>query len=74
MEQARKDLRTGDQGGVARERELLLLGLLRKREMHGYQLSEFLETHLAIFFDIKKATAYNLLGGKDGGTRVGQLT
>ena len=30
--------------------------------MHGYQLSEFLETHLAMFFDIKKATAYNLLG------------
>ncbi len=62
MEQAHKDLRTGDRGGVARERELLLLGLLRKREMHGYQLSEFLETHLAMFFDIKKATAYNLLG------------
>ena len=62
MEQARKDLRTGDQGGGVRERELLLLGLLRKREMHGYQLSEFLETHLVMFFDIKKATAYNLLG------------
>ena len=44
------------------ERELLLLGLLRKREMHGYQLSEFMETHLALFFDIKKATAYSLLG------------
>jgi len=50
------------QGGVGGERELLLLGLLRKKEMHGYQLSEFLETHLAMFFDIKKATAYNLLG------------
>jgi len=44
------------------ERELLLLGLLRKREMHGYQLSDFLETHLGLFFDLKKATAYNLLG------------
>jgi DNA-binding PadR family transcriptional regulator len=44
------------------ERELLLLGLLRKREMHGYQLSEFLDTHLGLFFDLKKATAYNLLG------------
>ena len=43
------------------ERELLLLGLLRKREMHGYQLSEFLEVHLGMFFDLKKATAYNLL-------------
>ena len=46
----------------AAERELLLLGLLRKREMHGYQLSEFLETHFGMFFDLKKATAYNLLG------------
>ena len=44
------------------ERELLLLGLLRRREMHGYQLSEFLETHLGMFFDLKKGTAYNLLG------------
>ncbi len=46
----------------AGERELLLLGLLRRREMHGYQVSEFLETHLGMFFDLKKATAYNLLG------------
>ena len=46
----------------AGERELLLLGLLRNREMHGYQLSEFLETHFGMFFDLKKATAYNLLG------------
>mgnify|MGYP001827777528 CR=1 FL=1 len=48
--------------GGAGERELLLLGLLRKREMHGYQLSEFMENHLGLFFDIKKATAYHLLG------------
>ena len=46
----------------AGERELLLLGLLRQQEMHGYQLSEFLDTHLGLFFDLKKATAYNLLG------------
>ena len=52
----------GKKIGAARERELLLLGLLRKREMHGYQLSEFMENHLGLFFDIKKATAYNLLG------------
>ncbi len=62
MEQAGMESGTGSRVGSARERELLLLGLLRKREMHGYQLSEFLETHLAMFFDIKKATAYNLLG------------
>jgi DNA-binding PadR family transcriptional regulator len=46
----------------AGERELLLLGLLRQREMHGYQLSEFLDTHFGLFFDLKKATAYNVLG------------
>ena len=62
MEPAEKDSRSGDGGGQAGERELLLLGLLRKREMHGYQLSDFMETHLAMFFDLKKATAYNLLG------------
>jgi len=59
MKNMRKGTRSGNRG--AGERELLLLGLLRKREMHGYQLSEFMETHLALFFDIKKATAYNLL-------------
>ena len=48
--------------GEGGDRDLLLLGLLRKREMHGYQLSEFLETHFGMFFDLKKATAYNLLG------------
>jgi len=55
----------------AGERELLLLGLLRRREMHGYQLSEFLETHLGMFFDLKKATAYNLLGKME---KVGWVT
>lgn len=52
---------TGAQHGAG-ERELLLLGLLRKQEMHGYQLAEFLDAHLSMFFDLKKATAYNLLG------------
>ena len=47
--------------GKAGVRELLLLGLLRQREMHGYLLSEFLDTHLGLFFELKKATAYNLL-------------
>jgi len=62
MDHTGKGTQTDGQESGAGERELLLLGLLRKREMHGYQLSEFLETHLAMFFDIKKATAYNLLG------------
>lgn len=60
MEHTEKSRKAGRRR--AGERELLLLGLLRKREMHGYQLSEFMENHLALFFDIKKATAYNLLG------------
>jgi DNA-binding PadR family transcriptional regulator len=62
MDQTEKEPRVVETGGFAGERELLLLGLLRRREMHGYQLSDFMETHLAMFFDIKKATAYNLLG------------
>lgn len=53
---------TEDRKVGAGERELLLLGLLRKQEMHGYRLSEFLDSHLGLFFDLKKATAYNLLG------------
>jgi len=62
MEHTGKDIRAKNAGGSTRDRELLLLGLLRKREMHGYQLSEFMEAHLGLFFDIKKATTYNLLG------------
>ncbi len=42
--------------------ELLLLGLLRRQEMHGYQLSEFLSRNMATCTDIKKPTAYFLLG------------
>ena len=43
------------------ERELLLLGLLRRQEMHGYQLYEFIERELASCTDMKKPTAYFLL-------------
>ena len=57
-----KESNTEGHESGAGERELLLLGLLSKPEMHGYQLSDFLDTHLAMFFDLKKATAYNLLG------------
>lgn len=42
-------------------RELLLLGLLRRRDMHGYQLHEFINRDLATCTDLKKATAYYLL-------------
>ncbi len=43
------------------ERELLLLGLLRRENMHGYRLNEFIERDLAICTDLKKPTAYFLL-------------
>ncbi len=43
------------------ERELLLLGLLRQQDMHGYQLAEFIDRALSFCTDIKKPTAYALL-------------
>lgn len=43
------------------ERELLLLGLLRQQNMHGYLLYEFIEQSLSTCTDIKKSTAYYLL-------------
>lgn len=44
------------------EPKLLLLGLLRQQHMHGYQLYEFIERDLAVCTDLKKPTAYYLLG------------
>ena len=43
------------------DRELLLLGLLRRGDMHGYQLHEFIDRNLASCTDLKKPTAYHLL-------------
>ncbi len=43
------------------ERELLLLGLLQKKEMHGYQLHEFIDNFMQTCVDLKKSTAYYLL-------------
>jgi len=43
------------------DRELMLLGLLRQQEMHGYQLMEFFDRALNTCVDIKKPTAYFLL-------------
>jgi DNA-binding PadR family transcriptional regulator len=50
------------------EKKLLLLGLLRRQEMHGYQLNEFIDNNLALCTDLKKPTAYYLLDqmAKDG--------
>lgn len=43
------------------ERELLLLGLLRREEMHGYQLSQFLDHRLDSILPMKRSTVYFLL-------------
>ncbi len=43
------------------ERELLLLGLLRHEDMHGYRLVELIERDLSTCADVKKPTAYFLL-------------
>lgn len=43
------------------ERELLLLGLLRRGDTHGYQLHEFINRYMASCVDLKKPTAYYLL-------------
>ena len=43
------------------ERELLLLGLLRSHDMHGYQLNELIDRHLGASIQLTKPTAYRLL-------------
>ena len=44
------------------ERKLLLLGLLRAHEMHGYQINELIDAHLGTSIQITKPTVYKLLG------------
>ena len=43
------------------ERDLLLLGLLQRQEMHGYELNHFLEHRLDSLFALNRSTAYYLL-------------
>ncbi|MFN8492662.1 MAG: PadR family transcriptional regulator [Caldilineaceae bacterium] len=43
------------------DRKLLLLGLLRQMDMHGYRLAEFIERDLTLCTNLKKPTAYFLL-------------
>jgi DNA-binding PadR family transcriptional regulator len=43
------------------ERKLLLLGLIRMQEMHGYQINELIDNHLGTSIQLKKPTAYKLL-------------
>ena len=47
--------------GYSMERELLLLGLLRTGESHGYHLMEMLDQHVGLFIGLTKPTAYRLL-------------
>jgi DNA-binding PadR family transcriptional regulator len=53
------------------ERKLLLLGLVRDNEMHGYQINEMLDIHLGSSAHITKPTAYRLLNqmAEDGWIR-----
>ena len=44
------------------DRELLLLGMLRTNERHGYQINELIEAHLGTSIELKKPTVYKLLG------------
>ena len=43
------------------DRQLLLLGLLRNQEMHGYQINEFIDRQMGFCVDLKRSTAYYLL-------------
>lgn len=43
------------------DRQLLLLGLLHRQEMHGYQINEFIDQQMAFCVDLKRSTAYYLL-------------
>jgi DNA-binding PadR family transcriptional regulator len=43
------------------DRELLLLGILRQHQMHGYQLVEFIDHNMHGWMDLKRPTTYFLL-------------
>ena len=43
------------------ERKLLLLGMLRDHEMHGYQINEMVDMHLGSSVQLTRPTAYRLL-------------
>jgi DNA-binding PadR family transcriptional regulator len=43
------------------DEKLLLLGMLRQQQMHGYQLIEFIDRDMSNCVDLKKPTAYYLL-------------
>jgi len=43
------------------ERQLLLLGLLLRQEMHAYKINEFIEEKMHFCIDLKRPTAYYTL-------------
>jgi len=43
------------------EQDLLLLGLLFDQNMYGYQITEVIKSHLSLFANMKKPTAYYAL-------------
>src|SRR5512135_3264845 len=43
------------------EHTLLVLGLLKLQQMHGYQLSDLIDRRLKYITDLKKPTLYHLL-------------
>jgi DNA-binding PadR family transcriptional regulator len=43
------------------DRQLLLLGLLRRQDMHGYGINEFIQEEMHFCIDLKKPTAYYIL-------------
>jgi DNA-binding PadR family transcriptional regulator len=47
--------------GTVMHRELLLLGVLRQGNLHGYGINEFIQRDMAFCTDLKKPTAYHLL-------------
>ncbi|MBI5302130.1 MAG: PadR family transcriptional regulator [Chloroflexi bacterium] len=49
---------------------LLVLGLLKLQEMHGYQLSDLIDRRLKYLTDLKKPTLYHLLAKLEAAGRV----
>ncbi len=46
---------------MSSENKLLLLGILRRQQMHGYQLFEYIDQSLSVCTDLTRPTAYYLL-------------
>ncbi len=53
---------------------LLVLGLLKLQEMHGYQLNDLIDRRLKYITDLKKPTLYHLLARLEKDGLVGKRT